>query len=141
MPDIFKEILPSILHTKESIINEENEKEYVGRVINKALSYHYDTALYANIMNVYPDLDPLLQYHYLINIVRGYKRPFRPWHKRTTTEDLEAVKAYYGFSYEKAREALPLLTQAQVDLIKEKMTMGGINAKPRRINRNNSSTA
>ena len=47
MPDLFKEIIPSILQTKENVFGEDYS-DYVPYVVNKALSYHVDCVLYAN---------------------------------------------------------------------------------------------
>ena len=90
MSDLFKDIIPSILQTKKNVL--EDEKDYSAFVVNKALSFHYDCVLQANEMNQYPNLPNLLQYHYLLNKVRGYKRPYQKWVKRETTEDLDAIK-------------------------------------------------
>ena len=132
MSDLFKDIIPSILQTKKNVL--ENEKDYNAYVINKALSFHYDCVLQANEMNRYPNLPVTLQYQYLLNTVRGYKRPYRKWVKRETVDNLEAVKEYYNYSDEKAREVMVLLSDAQLELIKKKIDKGGTNdSKPRRL--------
>ena len=101
MTDLFKDIIPSILQTKKDVL--ETEKDYNAYVVNKALSFHYDCVLQANEMNRFPSTPGTLQYHYLLNSIRGYKRPFRPWQKRETIDDLETVKEYFGYSNEKAK--------------------------------------
>ena len=132
MSDLFKDIIPSILHNKNHDLD--NEKDYHAFVINKALSFHYDCVLQANEMNKVPGLPAALQYQYLLNTVRGYKRPFRKWEKRETIDDLEAVKEYYNYSYEKAKEALVLLSNAQKEAIRKAIDKGGTNdSKPRRV--------
>ena len=102
--DVFRELIPSILQTKKNVL--EDEKDYPAFVVNRALSFHYDCVLQANEMNKNPGLPAMLQYQYLLNTVRGYKRPFRKWEKRETIDDLEAIKEYYNYSNEKAKEAL-----------------------------------
>jgi hypothetical protein len=88
----------------------------------------------ANEMNKYPGLPGNLQYQFLLNSIRGYKRPFRPWQKRETIEDLEIVKEYFNYSNEKAKEALVLLNDADMEEIKRKLHKGGTNdSKPRRV--------
>jgi len=134
MTDTFKDVIPSILQTKKTVIGPWNEKEYVAFVVNRALSFHYDCVLQANEMNKYPGLPATLQYQYLLNTIRGYKRPFRKWEKRETIDDLEAVKEYYNYSYEKAKEALVLLSNAQKEEIRKAIDKGGKNdSKPRRV--------
>ena len=132
MSDLFKDIIPSILQKKNYELD--NEKDYNAFVVNKALSFHYDCILQANEMNKYPGLPSTLQYQYLLNSIRGYKRPFRKWEKRETIEDLESVKEYYNYSYEKAKDALVLLNATQLEEIKKAINKGGINdSKPRRV--------
>ena len=132
MSDIFKDIIPSILHNKNHDLD--NEKDYHAFVINKALSFHYDCVFQANEMNKYPGLPATLQYQYLLNTIRGYKRPFRKWEKRETIDDLEAVKEYYNYSYEKAKEALVLLSNAQKEAIRKAIDKGGKDdSKSRRV--------
>jgi hypothetical protein len=132
MSDLFKDIIPSILHNKKHELD--NEKDYHAFVINKALSFHYDCVLQANEMNKNPGLPVTLQYSYLLNTIRGYKRPFRKWEKRETIDNLEAVKEYYNYSYEKAKEALVLLDSTQIEEIRKAINKGGIDdSKPRRV--------
>ena len=132
MTDLFKEIIPSILQNKKNVL--ENEKDYHGFVVNRALSFHYDCVMQANEMNRFPGLPATLQYQYLLNTIRGYKRPFRKWEKRETIDDLEAVKEYYNYSYEKAKEALVLLNATQIEEIKKAINKGGTDdSKPRRV--------
>lgn len=132
MTDLFKDIIPSILQTKKNVL--ENEKDYSAFVVNRAISFHYDCVMQANEMNKYPNLPANLQYHFLLNSVRGYKRPFRKWEKRETIDNLDAVKEYYNYSNEKAKEALVLLNATQLEQIKKELNKGGINdSKPRRL--------
>jgi len=132
MTDLFKDIIPSILQTKKNILD--NEKDYNAYVVNKALSFHYDCVMQANEMNRYPSLPGSMQYQFLLNSIRGYKRPFRPWQKRETIDNLEIVKEYFGYSDEKAKEVLVLLDANQIEEIKNKLYKGGTNdSKPRRL--------
>jgi hypothetical protein len=135
MADLFKDVIPSILQSKKHVISSENEKDYVPFVVNKALSFHYDCVLQANQMNLIPNTEKLLQYHYLINKVRGYRRQFQKWQKRETIEDLESVKEYFNYSNEKAKEALTVLTSDQIIEIRKKLNKGGLNAESKRTNR------
>ncbi len=72
--DVFRDLIPSILQTKKNVL--ENEKDYPAFVVNKAISFHYDCVFQANQMNQYPSLSNNMQYQYLLNSIRGYKRPF-----------------------------------------------------------------
>ena len=115
----------SINDTKEDImVDDIAEKKYLPFTINRSLSYFNDTVGLANVMNQYHHLDHKLQYHFLINIIRKRKR-FSKWMKPTTESDIEVVKEYYGYSNEKARQVLPLLSPEQITIIKQKVNKGG----------------
>lgn len=130
--DVFRDLIPSILQNKKNVL--ENEKDYPAFVVNKAISFHYDCVFQANQMNQYPSLPNNMQYQYLLNSIRGYKRPFRKWEKRETIENLEAIKEYYNYSNEKAKEALVLLNATQLEEIRKELDKGGANdSKPRRL--------
>jgi hypothetical protein len=101
-----------------------NEKNYNSFVINRTLSYFPDTVAIANEMNRYHQIDEKLQYHFLLNIVRKRKR-FSKWVKPEIENDIEMVKEYYGYSNDKARQVLPLLSAEQLKTIKNKVDKGG----------------
>ena len=117
----------SINYGKEDVMaNDLLEDSYNSYYTNRSLSYFRDTVAAANVMNQYWNLDNKLQYHFLINIVRRRKR-FSKWIKPETVDDLEAVKEYYGYSNQKAQEALSLLTTDNINEIKRRTYKGGRN--------------
>ena len=119
------EFLNAINYTKKDLmIDPENEKHYNSFVINRSLSYFPDTVAIANEMNKYHHLDSRLQFSFLINIIRKRKR-FSKWIKPEIEDDVEVVKKYYGYSNEKSRQILPLLTSQQIDIIRKKVSKGG----------------
>jgi hypothetical protein len=125
LADLFKEIIPSILQTKEyALLNEQDEKSYSSFMVNRALSFHRDTALIANEMNRYPNLDNKLKYDFLLNIVRASKRPYSKWYKKAKSVDLDVIKEYYGYSDAKAYEALKILSDDQIAIIKKELYKG-----------------
>ena len=122
-----RDYLNAINFTKENLLDTDDktwEKKYPPFVINKCMSHHIDTVMYANEMNQYPNLDKKLQYDFFINTVRSRKR-FSPWGKKETVKDLDLVKKYYGYSNDKAIQALRILTPNQLDYIKQKLNKGG----------------
>jgi hypothetical protein len=105
---------------KKDLVKEEGEevlKQYVPFIINRTLSYFPETVMAANEMNRLAHLDPLLQYHFLLSSVRPGKR-FAKWAKKVENGDLDAVRKYYGYNYEKAISALSLLTEEQLTMIR-----------------------
>ena len=119
------EFVNAICDSKEQlIVDEVSEKSYNPFMVNRSLSYHYDTVLLANEMNQRAFLDKKLQFDFLINTVRKKKR-FAKWKKPESSDDLEVVKEYYGYSNEKARTVLPLLNSDQMGQLKQRIFKGG----------------
>lgn len=115
----------SINQTKKDIMADEiDEKSYNSFMVNRSLSYFLDTVLYANEMNIAHHLDNKLQYSFLLNSIRKGKR-FCKWAKPILPEDLEVVKEYYGYSNEKAKVALTLLDNEQINELKLRVYKGG----------------
>jgi hypothetical protein len=116
-----------ILYGKKNLIVDEfTEKEYLPFIVNRALSYHYDCILYANEMNQRPLLDKKCQNSFLINTVRSRKRPFAKWVKSEKSEDLECIKKVFNYSDAKAKDILRLLSEEQIQKLKEETLTGGL---------------
>ena len=119
------EFVNAINSTKKNImIDDITEKAYAPYMVNRQLSYFPDTVLAANEMNRNHHLDNRLQFDFFINIIRKRKR-FSKWYKPETISDLDAVKKYYGYSNEKARQVLTLLSPEHINELKRKVTTGG----------------
>jgi len=119
------EYLNSINYTKKDImVDDIAEKGYNSFMVNRSLSYFPDTVLAANEMNRYHQVDSLLQFHFLINIIRKRKR-FSKWDKKKTDSDVEVIKEYYGYNEEKALQVLQLLSTDQITELHNKVNKGG----------------
>tara|TARA_B100001094_G_C18147423_1_gene781629 strand:- start:1441 stop:1824 length:384 start_codon:yes stop_codon:yes gene_type:complete len=122
-----KDWLNSINFNKDDLTSEDPDciKEYPSYIVNRCLSGHLDTILYANEMNLHPNLDKDMQYQFFLNSLRKRKR-FSPWLRKDKVDNLNIIKKYYGYSNEKALQALRLLTQQQLDYIKKRLDTGGM---------------
>ena len=120
-----KDWLNSINFTKENLIEDPSEiKNYPPYIINRCLSGHIDCIMFANEMNKYSFLDKDMQYSFYLNTLRKRKR-FSPWLRKDKVTDLEIIKQYYGYSNEKASNALKILTPEQINYIKQRLDTGG----------------
>ena len=121
-----KDWLNSINFTKKNLIEEDPSeiKDYAPYVINRCLSGNLDCILFANEMNRYSFLDKDMQYSFYLNTLRKKKR-FSPWLRKDKVTDLEIIKQYYGYSNEKASNALKILTPEQISYIKQRLETGG----------------
>ena len=90
---------------------------------NKSLSYFTDTVLHANEMNRYAHLDNRLQYEYYLNAVRKRKR-FSRWDKNNKSEKFDLIKEYYGYSDRKVNEVMDLISDKELEEIKELVDTG-----------------
>ena len=120
-----KDWLNSINFTKENLIEDPDMiSSYPPYIINRCLSGHLDTVLFANEMNKYSSIDKDMQYSFFLYTLRKRKR-FSPWLKKEQIDDLDLVKKHYGYSNEKAKVAVTLLTKTQLETIRNKHDMGG----------------
>ena len=119
-----KDWLNSINFTKENLMEDPSViKDYAPYIINRCLSGHLDCVLFANEMNKYSFLDKDMQYSFYLNTLRKKKR-FSPWLRKEKVTDLEIIKQYYGYSNEKASNALKILTPEQIKFIKQRLETG-----------------
>lgn len=109
---------------QDLIVDEWSEKQYNPYIINRALSMGADTALAANEMNSRGDIPKKAQNAFLLAFVRKRKR-YNKWLKSEQEEALEIVKKYYRFSDSKARIALGILSESDIEYIKGRMDEGG----------------
>ena len=121
-----KDWLNSINFNKQNLIEEDPStiKDYPPYIINRCLSGHLDCVMFANEMNKYSFLDKDMQYSFYLNTLRKKKR-FSPWLRKDKVTDLQCVKEYYGYSNEKASQALKILSKQQLDFIKQRLEIGG----------------
>ena len=121
------EYLNSINFTKKDLMKSEDKewiKKYPAFIINKVLSGFQDTIMLVNEVNRNHFLDKDMQYSFLLNSIRSKKR-FSPFLRASKLKDIDLVKEYYGYSNEKAKTVLDILTKDQLKLIKEKLYKGG----------------
>ena len=122
-----KEYLNAINFTKKNLMDSDDElwkKKYPAFIVNKLLSAFSDTIMLVNEMNRNHFVDKDMQFQFLLNSIRSKKR-FSPFLRANKLKDIECVKEYYGYSNDKAKSALDILTNDQIKLIKEKLYKGG----------------
>lgn len=116
----------AINFTKQNLFEDpQAHKDYNAWIVNKGLSYFPDTLLYANEMNRHYGIPKDWQFSFLLNSITKKKR-FSKWSKKDTiSESLRLVKEYYGYSNEKAKQALSVLSDEQLAMIEQKLYKGG----------------
>ena len=122
-----KEYLNAINFSKKNVMDSEDKqwiKKYPAFIINKILSGFSDTIMLVNEMNRNHFLDKDMQFQFLLNSIRTKKR-YSPFLRASKLKEIECVKEYYGYSNDKAKSALDILTKDEIKLIKEKLYKGG----------------
>ena len=118
-----KEYLNAINFTKKDVMDSDDElwkKKYPAFIVNKLLSAFSDTVMLVNEMNRNHFLDKDMQFQFLLNSIRTKKR-YSPFLRASKLKEIECVKEYYGYSNDKAKSALDILTKDEIKLIKEKV--------------------
>ena len=122
-----KEYLNAINFTKKDLMKSEDDlwkKKYPAFIVNKMLSAFSDTVMLVNEMNRNHFIDKDMQFQFLLNSIRTKKR-YSPFLRASKLKEIECVKEYYGYSNDKAKSALDILTKDEINLIKEKLYKGG----------------
>jgi hypothetical protein len=124
------EFVNAITLTKVDLIAEHAspalaEKDYVPFLVNRSLSYFFDTARIANEMNRCHHIDNALQFRFLLHIVPKRRR-ISKWHKKAADESVEVIQQYYKCSRREAEEYSSLLTPDQVGVLRQRMFTGGV---------------
>ena len=121
--------LNAINYTKEPLLeNKEDpfwEKKYPAFVVNRCLSYHKELIYIVNEMNQRANISNRLQFHFFINSIRRMRRFGSKWATTNRSKAFDAIKKYYGYSNEKARVALDILSKEQQGTIMKKVSVGG----------------
>ena len=123
-----KDYLNAINLSKKNLLDtddEDWEKKYPSFIINKCLSMHYDTLMQSNEMNGFHFLPKKLQFNFFIKSIRKKKRFGGKWLKSNQLKNLDYIKEYYGYSNEKAKTALNILSKEQIETIKKRLDKGG----------------
>lgn len=127
MTTSFFDFLNSINDTKVDLIADDpaNEANYVPFMVNRGLSYFADTVLYANEMNQHASIPKKWQFDFLRTAVPK-KRRFSKWHKKDQNpEAIQLIMKEYDYSAQKAAQIADLLSDEQINSLKEKYSTGG----------------
>ena len=121
----------SVSYNKKNLMrgsenDELSEKDYQPYITNRSLSFFHDSILYANEMNMRPHLHNKQQYEYLLNSLRKRSRFSKEkWKKPEPSAAVEMIMEYFGYGRAKAEQALRVLTNDQLTMIKLALDRGG----------------
>lgn len=110
----------------------EVDNDYSQWRTNNILSNYRETIFYANEMNCHYGVTNSMHYEYLYNSIRkkrmtGIKETDKEKKDRKQKEALlSLVSNYYKYNNVRAKEALRILTDEQIETIKNKNNKGGL---------------
>lgn len=115
------------LTTRERYDSDVSEmKSYTKFLLNRTLSYHLDLIVYANEMNIHIDVSDKLHYDYMHHSIDKKRRSKKFWAKSKKYEHLDMVKEYFNYSTPKTLSALSVLSDKDIEAIKNLMNKGGV---------------
>ena len=114
----------SINFSKEDLMKDNGDKDYIPFIVNRGMSYFSDTILAANMINKYPDVPKKYQYKFYMETVPRRKR-FSKWHKAVELDATDNVIQLFDVSRNRAQEMLKLLTPEQIAELNEMVKTGG----------------
>ena len=115
------------LTTRERYDSDVSEmKSYTKFLLNRTLSYHPDLIVYANEMNIHIDVSDKLHYDYMHHSIDKKRRSKKFWAKSKKYEHLDMVKEYFNYSTPKTLSALSVLSDKDIEAIKNLMNKGGV---------------
>lgn len=117
------EIINNIFEKTGGFLPKEVLTSYNNFMANRALSQYKELIFFANELNQL-NIDKDQHYAFLYHAIPKKKR-FAKWNKNTDIKsDIELVQEYYGYSYSKAKEVLPILL-TKMEYIKSELNKGG----------------
>jgi Bacteriophage clamp loader A subunit len=125
------DFVKDISENKKDILDEENEKYYKPWTINRYLSMHPTTVMFANEMNLRPMLSKRMQYDYYMQAIRKERRFFK-YAKEEEIDNIEMVKEYFGYGKNKAKDVMKLLSDEDIAYIKQRLYKGGHNVRQKK---------
>ena len=121
MPQLF-DYVKSVMTNKTDLSGDLGN--YVPFIVNKALSMHRDLVLIANKINQTSELTPDMQYRFFLNSIKPMKR-YSKWQKKESDETVLFIQQYYLCNMSKAKSILRLLSQEQLDQMRQEQYKGG----------------
>jgi hypothetical protein len=123
------DFITAVSETKKDMIASsdfpnETEKMYSPFVVNKGLSFHNDSILHANEMNMRHGLFKGAQFYYYMGALRSRKR-FSKWYKNEKDEVLDLIQKYYQCNRQVAKQYAKVLSSKEIEVINNRVAEGG----------------
>ena len=117
--------ISSVSDTKVNMLTDDPEtiKDYNPFITNRGFGYFPDTVLYANELNMLPNMPKEAQYLYYLGSLRKRKR-FSKWHKLEKDLDQELIQNTYNCRPEVAKQYKKILTEKNIETLRNLQNTG-----------------
>lgn len=119
--DIYKVICEKLPYDREELLN-----DYVPYQVNMCASNVADTMFIANEMNICHRLTKEQQFDFYYHIVPKGKR-YSKWNTPAINNNVDVVAEYYNINKKVAEQYLKILTDIQIEDIRNLVMRGGVN--------------
>lgn len=128
------DFINSINQNKKNLIKDGGapdaaKKVYVPYIISRSMSYHPDTILIVNELNIRGrsefNIDKTMHYEFLLHAVPPKKR-WASWKKPDNQDDVKLVMEKYKYSHEKAIDIMDLVSEEELQELRSRKDTGGI---------------
>lgn len=121
----FFDVTNALVAERTHNYTDEVEAAYQPFLINRSLSNFYDCVMHAAEINRRPTLTKREQFDYYFHAIQPKKKRFAKWSKPAKDERVQVVSDYFACSITVAEQYNALLSDADVDALREKMYRGG----------------
>ena len=121
----FFDVANNLCSSKEYIYTEELEVDILPFLINRSMSQHLDCVMHANELNTRQNLTKKQMYDYYHFAIQPKKKRFSKWGKPEKDVNIDLIKTYFQCNINIAEQYAKLLTEKDIEKIKEKMNTGG----------------
>lgn len=102
-----------------------SDSEYPKFLINRSLSYFPDTIAFANVANQYLNIVPNYSHFDFYRFAVSKKRRFSKWAKPNLSDDVDLICNHFNYSITRALEVMSILTEQQMEEIRQLYNHGG----------------
>lgn len=112
------DVLNSINSNKPAV---EDLSGYSSFLVGRCMSNNYDTAIIANELNIRANVITADAHYEFLRLTVPKRRRYKDWKKSKGDKNITLIKKYYNCNTDRAKEALEILTQNEIAVIKKKL--------------------
>ena len=105
--------------------SEIGDNQYTDFIIDRAMSYHLDTVMFANEVTLRHQMPRRWKYDFYRLAIQPKKKRFAKWSKPEENDDTQLIMDVYQVNRQRAGQILSLINKKDLEFIREKTYYGG----------------